>query len=693
VPADGDFFIMDNGYSANTWNAKGRVGLVRIYDAELSQAEVTANFDATKGDGYLDSTAPTVTSVSASTADGSYNAGDTVNVEVNFSENVTVTGTPQLTLRLSPTNEVVNYASGSGTSTLVFTYTVQAGDTSPDLDYVSTTSLDLNGGSIRDAAANNATLTLPTPGATNSLGANKAIVIDTTAPTVTLARSAATATAASISFTVTGDEAIDCTTLSTTTGTDFDLAGISGITAITQTSSTVCTVTATSTATAGGGPVTSTLTEAATFEMTDAAGNAQANLVDSPQSIVVTIASSGGGGGGGGGDISGTTTTTLATTTTTTTSTTSTTTTTTSSTSSTTTSVPAAATSLPRRTTTTTALSTSTTAPRTASATSTVPSLPRVVTSTTSPIYERPDAGVNDTTTTSLVPPTTVPTTPASGPDPAFITLDDEVEVVIQGVDANEAPSAINPDGRLILTVGNFIKVRGKGFTNAGFAEVWLFSTPQLLGRVPKSASGEFIGRVRVPDGMANGDHTIELRARTRRGRNILLSVPAVVIGGVATTDVVDAQPQVVNVVETTLPIATDGEPTVEDLPILIEIEPGDTEVVVPISVITEAVVKVLPVEIDPVDTDVEVRTNVSDWQPVNLQDTEPVVLPLDDDTSEVGVQATTQDGRVFENSIAVATRRSNDVAILAVALGVLAVAIFGVWLVAWRRRKDDDDR
>jgi hypothetical protein len=192
---------------------------------------------------------------------------------------------------------------------------------------------------------------------------------------------------------------------------------------------------------------------------------------------------------------------------------------------------------------------------------------------------------------------------------------------------------------------------------------------------------------------MANGDHTIELRARTRRGRNILLSVPAVVIGGVATTDVVDAQPQVVNVVETTLPIATDGEPTVEDLPILIEIEPGDTEVVVPISVITEAVVKVLPVEIDPVDTDVEVRTNVSDWQPVNLQDTEPVVLPLDDDTSEVGVQATTQDGRVFENSIAVATRRSNDVAILAVALGVLAVAIFGVWLVAWRRRKDDDDR
>jgi hypothetical protein len=78
----------------------------------------------------------------------------------------------------------VNYSSGSGGATLTFTYTVQAGDTSSDLDYVATTSLALNSGTIADAAGNNATLTLAAPGAANSLGANKAIVIDTTAPTV-----------------------------------------------------------------------------------------------------------------------------------------------------------------------------------------------------------------------------------------------------------------------------------------------------------------------------------------------------------------------------------------------------------------------------------------------------------------------------------------------------------------------------
>ena len=46
-------------------------------------------------------------------------------------------------------------------------------------------SLALNSGTIKDAALNAATLTLATPGATNSLGANKALIIDTTIPTVT----------------------------------------------------------------------------------------------------------------------------------------------------------------------------------------------------------------------------------------------------------------------------------------------------------------------------------------------------------------------------------------------------------------------------------------------------------------------------------------------------------------------------
>ena len=103
---------------------------------------------------------------------------------VAFNETVTVTGTPQITMETGATDRVVNYYSGSGTTTLTFNYKVLAGDTSSDLDYASTNALALNGGMIRDGSGNNAVLTLPAPGGANSISAQKAIVIDTTTPTL-----------------------------------------------------------------------------------------------------------------------------------------------------------------------------------------------------------------------------------------------------------------------------------------------------------------------------------------------------------------------------------------------------------------------------------------------------------------------------------------------------------------------------
>jgi hypothetical protein len=155
----------------------------------------------------IDTTAPTVTNVTSSTADGAYNVPDVISIQVAFNEVVNVTGTPQLTLETGTTDAVVNYTSGSGTNTLTFDYTVAAGHTSTDLDYVGTTSLALNGGTIRDVATNNAILTLATPGTTGSLGFNKAIVIDTTGPDTTITGNPATPTiSASATFTFTGSD-------------------------------------------------------------------------------------------------------------------------------------------------------------------------------------------------------------------------------------------------------------------------------------------------------------------------------------------------------------------------------------------------------------------------------------------------------------------------------------------------------
>ena len=132
----------------------------------------------------VDNTVPTVSSVNSTKANGSYKQGDLIPITVVFSEVVNVTGTPQITLETGSSDAVVNYSSGSGSNTLTFNYTVDAGHTSSDLDYVATSSLALNSGTIKDAALNVATLTLASPTATNSLGANKELVVDTTVPTI-----------------------------------------------------------------------------------------------------------------------------------------------------------------------------------------------------------------------------------------------------------------------------------------------------------------------------------------------------------------------------------------------------------------------------------------------------------------------------------------------------------------------------
>jgi uncharacterized repeat protein (TIGR02543 family) len=46
--ANGDFLLMDNPYSSNVWNAKGKLGLARIYKGELNSTQVTSLYDVTK---------------------------------------------------------------------------------------------------------------------------------------------------------------------------------------------------------------------------------------------------------------------------------------------------------------------------------------------------------------------------------------------------------------------------------------------------------------------------------------------------------------------------------------------------------------------------------------------------------------------------------------------------------------------
>ena len=100
---------------------------------------------------FIDGLSPSITSISSNEIDTTYSISDTLELTVTFSEAVTVSGTPKLTLETGTSDALANYLSGTGTNVLTFQYIVANGHTSSDLDLVSSSALALNGGSIIDA--------------------------------------------------------------------------------------------------------------------------------------------------------------------------------------------------------------------------------------------------------------------------------------------------------------------------------------------------------------------------------------------------------------------------------------------------------------------------------------------------------------------------------------------------------------
>ena len=120
--------------------------------------------NTTEQDETADTTAPTISSIAVTSdagEDNQYGAGDRIEITVTFSENVAVTGSPQIELNFydsGSADKQAGYESVNG-ATVVFAYTVAAGDSASDGLEIEADKLTLNGGSIQDAAGNDAVLT------------------------------------------------------------------------------------------------------------------------------------------------------------------------------------------------------------------------------------------------------------------------------------------------------------------------------------------------------------------------------------------------------------------------------------------------------------------------------------------------------------------------------------------------------
>ncbi|OGZ69892.1 MAG: hypothetical protein A3F47_01110 [Candidatus Staskawiczbacteria bacterium RIFCSPHIGHO2_12_FULL_38_11] len=254
-----------------TLNGTAAVSYVSVSYSDASGGTAITQTNSTDGGNNLnwtfDSTAPTITSVSSDKTNGSYTTGEVIDIDITFSEAVTSTGSVTVTLETGTTDQTCTFTV-TGATTGTCNYTVVSGDTSADLTVLSIS------GTIADAASNAMTNFTP---ATN-LAANKALVIDTTAPSV----NAGTDQSKSASFTQ------DATVTDATSGVASYLwSKVSGSGTITFGTDTAEDTTVSASAAD---------TYVIRLTVTDNAGNSASDDL----TLTWTVASSGGGGGGGG---------------------------------------------------------------------------------------------------------------------------------------------------------------------------------------------------------------------------------------------------------------------------------------------------------------------------------------------------------------------------------------------------------
>lgn len=114
---------------------------------------------------------------------------------------------------------------------------------------------------------------------------------------------------------------------------------------------------------------------------------------------------------------------------------------------------------------------------------------------------------------------TVVSVAPNAGSNPTGLNVSGTgFTMALKGLNATGQPLGLTSDGALILENDRTAFVEGTGFKPNSTVDVYLFSTPRLLGTVPTDANGNFSGSVPVPLDIAAGRHTLQSNGFTASG-------------------------------------------------------------------------------------------------------------------------------------------------------------------------------
>ena len=171
------------------------------------------------------------------------------------------------------------------------------------------------------------------------------------------------------------------------------------------------------------------------------------------------------------------------------------------------------------------------------------------------PVIAKPANSANSSTTTlptadsdriESTPPATptVPSAPSVSPGAAAVTVGGEtttaivkrvdnqlvfsvgaLNAAVGALDSSRSQLPLDDDGNARLKSGDLIRIKLAGFKPGSLMEVWLFSTPKLLGTTKVGLDGTVTGSFPIPKDSLMGNHRLVIVSQTIEGKSALLTV------------------------------------------------------------------------------------------------------------------------------------------------------------------------
>jgi uncharacterized repeat protein (TIGR02543 family) len=104
-------------------------------------------------------------------------------------------------------------------------------------------------------------------------------------------------------------------------------------------------------------------------------------------------------------------------------------------------------------------------------------------------------------------------------------------QLEIASVQGNGKANPATGDSNLVFQPSSKVELSANGLMPSAKVAFWVFSDPTFVGEVETDSTGKFESNLVLPDGLAPGEHTLQVLSRDSKGRAITLNFPILVQG------------------------------------------------------------------------------------------------------------------------------------------------------------------